>query len=251
MLFTGKGHDSRTVRAVRAAALTGAAIAAPVAGAPGASAAPVDTWERVARCESGGNWSINTGNGYYGGLQFSQSSWEAAGGTRYAPRADLATREQQIAVAERLLALQGPRAWACADEGGLTAGGPAADVDPGGAGERSGQQESRSHPPARRPRAQEQSRPDAQQAAGAERAGAAGNAESAGNAGTTAGKDGATAGKDGSTEEAGGTYTVRSGDTLRAIAAAHGTTWQQVYEENRDVVGDDPNLIFPGQQLRV
>ena len=68
-------------------------------------------WAAVARCESGGNWSINTGNGYYGGLQFSQSTWEAYGGTAFAPRADLATQGQQIAIAEKVLAGQGPGAW--------------------------------------------------------------------------------------------------------------------------------------------
>lgn len=68
-------------------------------------------WDAIAMKESSGNWSINTGNGYYGGLQFAQSSWELAGGLAYAPRADLASREQQIAVAERLLAIQGPGAW--------------------------------------------------------------------------------------------------------------------------------------------
>jgi len=59
-------------------------------------------WDRIAACESGGNWSINTGNGYYGGLQFTQATWAGAGGLKYAPRADLATREQQIAVASTL-----------------------------------------------------------------------------------------------------------------------------------------------------
>jgi transglycosylase-like protein len=68
-------------------------------------------WAAVAQCESGGNWSINTGNGYYGGLQFGQSTWAAYGGTAYAPRADLATQGQQIAVAEKVLAGQGPGAW--------------------------------------------------------------------------------------------------------------------------------------------
>jgi hypothetical protein len=68
-------------------------------------------WDAVARCESGGNWSINTGNGFYGGLQFTPSTWLAFGGTAYAPRADLATRAEQIAVAERVLAEQGPGAW--------------------------------------------------------------------------------------------------------------------------------------------
>lgn len=71
----------------------------------------IPDWEAIAAGESSGNWQINTGNGYFGGLQFKQSSWEAAGGTKYAPRADLATREQQIAAAEELLKLQGPGAW--------------------------------------------------------------------------------------------------------------------------------------------
>ena len=68
-------------------------------------------WSGVARCESGGNWSTNTGNGYYGGLQFSASTWSAYGGGTYAPRADLASPAEQIAVAERVLAGQGIGAW--------------------------------------------------------------------------------------------------------------------------------------------
>jgi hypothetical protein len=73
---------------------------------PTAQAAPAGEsgvdWDAIAECESGGDWHINTGNGYYGGLQFAQGSWEGAGGTQYAPRADLASREQQIATAEVL-----------------------------------------------------------------------------------------------------------------------------------------------------
>ena len=65
-------------------------------------AVSVGSWAAVAACESGGNWAANTGNGYYGGLQFDQATWESAGGLAYAPRADLATPEQQVAVAERL-----------------------------------------------------------------------------------------------------------------------------------------------------
>lgn len=68
-------------------------------------------WDAIAQKESSGNWHINTGNGYFGGLQFAQSSWELAGGLKFAPRADLATREQQIAAAEELLRIQGPGAW--------------------------------------------------------------------------------------------------------------------------------------------
>jgi hypothetical protein len=68
-------------------------------------------WDRIAACESGGNWSINTGNGYYGGLQFTQSTWNAYGGQAYASRADLASRDAQIAVAQRVQAAQGWGAW--------------------------------------------------------------------------------------------------------------------------------------------
>lgn len=81
-------------------------------GASHQALAATDTeWNTVARCESGGNWGINTGNGYYGGLQFSQGTWEANGGLQYAPRADLATKQQQIAVAENVLRTQGKGAW--------------------------------------------------------------------------------------------------------------------------------------------
>ena len=68
-------------------------------------------WDRIAACESGGNWHINTGNGYYGGLQFSSSTWLGYGGGAYASRADLATREQQIAIAQKVQAGQGWGAW--------------------------------------------------------------------------------------------------------------------------------------------
>lgn len=77
-------------------------------------------WDSLAQCESGGDWSINTGNGYYGGLQFAQQTWEGHGGTEYAPRADLATREQQIEIAEKVEQSQGMGAWpACSAQLGL------------------------------------------------------------------------------------------------------------------------------------
>ncbi|MGW1540340.1 transglycosylase family protein [Streptomyces sp. NPDC002309] len=77
-------------------------------------------WGCMAKCESGGNWHINTGNGYYGGLQFSQPTWKAFGGLKYAPRADLATRAEQIAVAREVVAEQGWQAWpVCAQRYGL------------------------------------------------------------------------------------------------------------------------------------
>jgi len=81
---------------------------------PGTEVPPVANggqWDTLARCESTGNWAINTGNGFYGGVQFDQNTWERQGGLRYAPRADLATREEQIAIAEVTRARQGWGAW--------------------------------------------------------------------------------------------------------------------------------------------
>ena len=81
---------------------------------PGTEVPPVSDgaiWDAIAGCEAGGNWAINTGNGYFGGVQFDQGTWERNGGLRYAPRADLATREEQIAVAEVTRERQGWGAW--------------------------------------------------------------------------------------------------------------------------------------------
>ena len=89
------------------------------ASSPASAAGTV--WDRVARCESSGNWRINTGNGYYGGLQFSYSTWRGFGGQRYARTANRASKAQQIAIARRVLAVQGPGAWpVCSRRAGLT-----------------------------------------------------------------------------------------------------------------------------------
>ncbi|HRW17493.1 MAG TPA: ubiquitin-like domain-containing protein [Dermatophilaceae bacterium] len=98
-----------------------APAAAPAAPAPsagnvsgaGINLANAAMWDRIAQCESGGRWNINTGNGYYGGLQFSYSTWLSNGGADFAPRADLASREQQITVANRLYAARGLQPWGC------------------------------------------------------------------------------------------------------------------------------------------
>ncbi|MET8474565.1 transglycosylase family protein [Streptomyces sp. NPDC006422] len=123
-----------------AAALLGALLAlggAPVAAAPALAAGEPYAcaksgwpWSCLAECESGGDWDENTGNGYYGGLQFHQPTWEEHGGLKYAPRADLATREEQIAVAEEVLRTQGWEAWPqCSKRYGLK--GRAHVVQPG------------------------------------------------------------------------------------------------------------------------
>ncbi len=112
----GRALSTRFAAVVAAAGIvTASLIAAPAAHASGT------VWDRVASCESGGRWHINTGNGYYGGLQFSGSTWSGYHGGFYASRADLATRLEQIAVAQRVLAAQGPGAWpVCSIRAGLT-----------------------------------------------------------------------------------------------------------------------------------
>jgi len=104
---------ARQAEAERAQRAQRASAAAPAVG--GGS-----VWDQLAQCESGGNWSMNTGNGFYGGLQFMQSTWVSVGGTRYAPAPHLASREQQIAAAETLLARSGWGQWpACSAKLGL------------------------------------------------------------------------------------------------------------------------------------
>lgn len=132
----GRHRRPRQVPAlVVTAGVTGSALALPLLAATNASAADTSTWDNVAECESGGTWSADFGSGAYGGLQFTQEQWNNAGGLEYAKRPDLASRSQQIAVGERVLASQGPQAWPlCAASSGLVKDGPAADVDPGALG---------------------------------------------------------------------------------------------------------------------
>ncbi|MFC5173982.1 transglycosylase family protein [Streptomyces mutomycini] len=229
MLLSSKGKHRRPSKAVRIATLagvTGAAVAVPLMGATGASAASVETWDAVAQCESGGNWSINTGNGYYGGLQFSQSSWAAAGGTQYAARADLASKDQQIAAAEKLLDLQGPGAWACAGAGGLTNDGVDPGVDTGS--EKNGDTAPQAAPEreAEQPATRSEKR--------------------------TAPKETVTTPTGGKVEKGDGEYKVKAGDTLSKIAGAEKVKggWEKLFKLNDDIV-DEADLIFPGQQLHL
>ncbi|MEU1214625.1 transglycosylase family protein [Streptomyces sp. NPDC005791] len=130
---TGRHRRPRQAPAiVVAAGVTGSAIAIPLLGAGSAQAADASTWDRVAECESGGMWSADLGNGYYGGLQLSQDTWSDYDGTDYAPRPDLASRSQQIAVAEKVLDDKGPQAWAsCSVISGLALDEGLPGVDPG------------------------------------------------------------------------------------------------------------------------
>ncbi|WP_393062954.1 transglycosylase family protein [Streptomyces sp. LN549] len=214
-------QPSRINRASLTVTAGGAGIALPLITAASAGAASGDVWEKVAACESTSNWHINTGNGYFGGLQFTRSTWAAYGGTVYAPRADLATRDQQIAIAEKVLQGQGPGAWpVCSGKAGLTRGGDGPDISP---------QTERTAEAATSKRAG--SRTSLPTRAETK------NASVAATPTTVPGK------RD--------SYTVAGGDSLSAIAADRRLEggWQRLYSANRKVVGDDPDLIFPGQRL--
>lgn len=129
---TNRSGPNKVRNAAAAVAVVSAVIVGGVAFTNPAQAASVATWDAVAQCESTGNWSINTGNGYYGGLQFDQATWNAYGGTQYASRADLATKAEQIAIAEKVLqGPQGPGAWpVCGPRAGLARGGPSPTTTP-------------------------------------------------------------------------------------------------------------------------
>lgn len=110
----------RTTRMLARFGVAATAVAAPMALATPAQAATDAEWNRVAECESNQRWHIETGNGYYGGLQFSDQTWDGFGGEEYAAEADDATREQQILIAERVLDEQGWGAWpTCSEEAGV------------------------------------------------------------------------------------------------------------------------------------
>ena len=170
MNFTASSAKRTT--ATLAAGLTVAGAAAVGISAP-AQAASVATWDRLAQCESGGNWAINTGNGFYGGVQFHPVTWKALGGTQYAPYAHQATKAQQIEIAEKTLAIQGWGAWpACSAKLGLTAadaaGSSAVQVERTSSVDRAAQERAEAEKAAEEKAAAE--RAEAQRQAAAERA---------------------------------------------------------------------------------
>ena len=184
-----------------AATITGIAVATTIAGAALETAeANADVnWDAIAACESGGNWAINTGNGFYGGLQFTLSTWRSFGGTGMPQNA---SREQQIAVAQRVLAGQGIGAWPVC---GKRAGTPVSSAPKHAA------------PPAPAiPLPVSNTQPKHAKA------------------------------------EPGGTYTVQPGDCLSEIAANAGIDdWDQLWQLNRAVIGDNPDMLFAGQTLKM
>ncbi|MFG2653025.1 transglycosylase family protein [Streptomyces sp. NPDC048436] len=207
----------------RTAVIGGAALLAPLGllTATGqAQAADSGVWDRIARCESGGNWQINTGNGYYGGLQFSAGTWRAYGGGAYAATADRASKAQQIAVATKVQRAQGWGAWpSCSARAGASGGAPGAAAPKAApAAPKAAQAAPKATKAPRAPKAVQQPR------------------SAPGHADRGSGR---------------GDYTVRQGDTLSRIASAHGVNWHKVYAANKAVVGGDPNVIVPGQRLEL
>ncbi|NEC89146.1 transglycosylase family protein [Streptomyces sp. SID12501] len=230
--------DSYTRKTRKTAVLAGAALLAPLgllAATGNAAAADSGVWDRIAQCESGGNWHINTGNGYYGGLQFSAGTWRAYGGTAYAATADGASRSQQIAVATKVQGAQGWGAWpTCSARAG--AGGSAPAVSGSDSG--SGSATTKSTKPTKK-----SVKPSNGQSAGK----ATGSAGSAASEAPSKTPERSTAHVGRSSSR--GDYTVRAGDTLSGIAARYTTTWQHLYAANKAVIGDSPDLIMPGQRL--
>ncbi|MFF1307263.1 transglycosylase family protein [Streptomyces sp. NPDC058307] len=231
MLFSGKGKHRRPSKATRAAALagvTGVAIAAPLMAAGNASAATASEWDTVAQCESGGNWSINTGNGYYGGLQFSASTWAAYGGTQYAAQANQASKSQQIAVAEKVLASQGKGAWPVCGKGLSSAGysGSSSSSSSNSSSSNSSSSNTSSRSTEKQSASRSAERPAAKKTVT-----------------TPTGKK---------VKKGDGEYKVVKGDTLSSIAEKHKVKggWQKLFKLNKDII-TDADFIYPGQQLHL
>ena len=224
-----------TGRTVAKVAVTGMVVGAPLAAfAAPASAASADQWAAVAQCESGGNPSINTGNGFAGAYQFTPSTWRAYGGQGAAQNASLS---EQTAVAERVLAGQGKGAWPVCGTG-LGAASPSSASAQSAPAQRTAptqQQSTKAAPQSVAPKAV------APKAAAPKAAAPRAATPKATVARTAPASTTAT-----------GSYTVQSGDTLAKIAAAQGVSggYQAIFALNQDRV-QNVNLIFPGQTLRL
>ncbi|MBL1288681.1 LysM peptidoglycan-binding domain-containing protein [Streptomyces sp. For3] len=232
-------------QAVPAQAVPARAVIAPTVVAPTVTAGT--DWDRIAECESNGRWGINTGNGYHGGLQFSPSTWRAYGGGQYAPRADLASKSEQIAVAERVRRSQGLGAWPTC--GRLGANGTSSSSSSGGSGSSGsvGGSDTAQAAPER-------------QSTGSSNSGSSGNTSSGSSAGSSHHGDDSTAGSDSGTTHHysedlvdADTYVVEPGDCLSVIAERADVDggWPALYELNREILDQGPHLIFPGQHLRL
>jgi len=260
--YIGRHRRPSTARtlALRTVA-AGVVIGAPMlALATPASAAPDSTWDAVAQCESTGNWAINTGNGYHGGLQFTNSTWAANGGTAYAAAAENASREQQIAVAENVLASQGWGAWpVCSQQAGATGQGVTPRGEVSGTSSESQSSSSDSQSSSSDSSSTDSSQSTSTDSSSSDSSESDGTDWSSSHTSSTENSDRVssdTSSNHGSNSAPasaqGGSYTVKSGDTLFKIAAAHQVSggWQTLAKANADVV-PNPDEIYPGQVLRL
>lgn len=208
MSYRGKHRKmSAATRTIARVAVAGIAVGAPLAIA--ATPASATNWDAIAQCESGGNWNTNTGNGYYGGLQFTQSTWKAYGGTG-SPQG--ASRDQQIAVAERVMQGQGPGAWPVCSK---KAGGSSASSHK--ATPKKSTATKKATPKSIAPKKQQVTEPVAAAVANS---------------------------------NPNGDYTVKAGDTLSKIAKEHNIQggYQKLQNLNKQYVSN-PNFIVVGQKL--
>ncbi|MGW4034335.1 transglycosylase family protein [Streptomyces sp. NPDC004838] len=257
MLFSGKGkhrRPSKATKIVAFAGITGVAVATPLMGATSASAATAAEWDKVAQCESGGNWSINTGNGYYGGLQFSASTWAAFGGTQYASTADKASKSQQIQIAEKVLAGQGKGAWPTCGVG-LSRSAYNGSSDTGSSQQQKPQKQHQSSQ--KQQSSQQQKSQQSQKSQSSQRQTEAPTTRSERSQAPAqtkthkpAEQSGKSAAKVKGFQKGDGEYEVKSGDTLSGIAQEQGVDggWQKLFDLNKDIISD-ADVIFPGQQL--
>ncbi|GGR78155.1 transglycosylase [Streptomyces humidus] len=242
-------HNRKSSR--KTAVLAGAVLLAPLGllSATGdAVAADSGVWDRIAQCESGGNWHINTGNGYYGGLQFSAGTWRAYGGAAYASTADKASKAQQISVATKVQNSQGWGAWpTCSARAGAAGSAPGAGRSSSAASGSDGSGSSKSDSSASSDSRKYKNRTTYENSTKS----GSGSTESSGSGSSRTRSSAAPERSTGQTSRgtSRGDYTVRQGDTLSAIAARNGMTWQRVYAGNQAVIGGDPDLIVPGQRL--
>ena len=246
-----------SIRRTAAALAIGGAVAATMS-MPAANAVDGATWDALAQCESGGNWSINTGNGFYGGLQFTQQSWNGVG---MSGSPATATRAQQIEAGERLLAIQGWGAWpACSAKLGLygkTGAAPTYTEPTTTVAAQSQTQQTYTAPAAQAAPAA----PAAQAAPAAVEAPAAAPAAPVAPAAPAVEAPAAPAAAPAAEapvapvaapKAAAGTYTVVPGDSLSLIAAKLGVAggYQAIAAANTDIIYN-VDLIFPGQVLTI
>ena len=237
-----------SIRRTAAALAIGGAVAATMS-MPAANAVDGATWDALAQCESGGNWSINTGNGFYGGLQFTQQSWNGVG---MSGSPATATRAQQIEAGERLLAIQGWGAWpACSAKLGLygkTGAAPTYTEPTTTVAAQSQTQQTYTAPAAQAAPAAAPAAPAAAPAAPAAQAAPAAVEAPAAPAAAPAVEAPVAA----APKAAAGTYTVVPGDSLSLIAAKLGVAggYQAIAAANTDIIYN-VDLIFPGQVLTI